>query len=978
MSIPDNYSKDINYRTLIKGMREGVAFCRIIFDENHAPSQFILADYNPSFETLFSSPKMLVPGLQMREIIPGILNQTINFSNLAMEVNSTGESRSVQYFSQRTSKWISLSINYCSPDVLYIIVYKISDITPQYKFLRNVLDMSPDLIVITNMYGQIIDCNIMVLKKFGFDSKESILNTNALLLISEKSREKANLDMMTSIETGFDGKRYFFNGKDGEFAGEMSSSVIRDNKGNPITRIYIVKDMTAVEKMQEDFIKLTRENSIIFNSTQDALALIDVEDEKKFTYSRVNRASMIYSGINSKNYKGLSFKDLFVSELAQSLEVYYMECVREKKPISYEKAFELPSGKKVWHTVLSPVIKDNKVTNIVTSIRDITAIKSAEDALEKERDFLNTTLLSICDGVIATDINGNITLLNKTAQLLTGWSEEEAKGKQLEEVFNIYNEETGELAINPVKRVLEEGQIVGLANHTLLISRDGRIRSISDSAAPIRDYNGNIQGVILIFRDVTAIKEAQDALQASEEKMRSFFACAPYPIMICNLDGVIIDCNSEEIKLNEVSCKEELLGKSIFEMVLPKDKKNVVQKSKNLLEKGSLNNEEYTIKTNNGTEKVLEVSSSLIYNKDGKPNFAIIISKDITDRKKAEAEIKYLSFHDKLTGLYNRAYFEKELERIDTERQLPISVIVGDLNGLKLTNDIFGHTAGDRLLRRVAKIMKSSCRQEDVIARWGGDEFAIILPKTQNDKAVEICERIIKLCNNSEKRPIQPSIALGYATKEKQSTKMSSILEEAENWMYRHKLLDSNSARSSVIASLEKTLFEKSYETEEHAQRINHLCNKLGKALGLSSTEMDALRLLSLLHDIGKIAISDNILLKPGRLSDEEWKEMKKHTEIGFRIAQSSQELSYIAEYILYHHERWDGTGYPHGLKGHKIPKLSRIITIIDSYDVMTHSRPYKGVMTHTEAIDEIRRCTGTQFDPEIAQLFIKIMNEEI
>jgi HD-GYP domain-containing protein (c-di-GMP phosphodiesterase class II) len=180
----------------------------------------------------------------------------------------------------------------------------------------------------------------------------------------------------------------------------------------------------------------------------------------------------------------------------------------------------------------------------------------------------------------------------------------------------------------------------------------------------------------------------------------------------------------------------------------------------------------------------------------------------------------------------------------------------------------------------------------------------------------------------------------------------------------------------SIIASLEKTLFEKNYETEEHAQRIKNLCNKLGKALGLSSIELDALSLLSLLHDIGKIAISDNILLKPGKLNDEEWKEMKKHTEIGFRIAKSSQELSYIADYILYHHERWDGTGYPHGLKGDKIPKLSRVISVIDSYDVMTHSRPYKGVMSHKEAVAEISRCSGTQFDPDIAELFIKIMDD--
>ena len=231
-----------------------------------------------------------------------------------------------------------------------------------------------------------------------------------------------------------------------------------------------------------------------------------------------------------------------------------------------------------------------------------------------------------------------------------------------------------------------------------------------------------------------------------------------------------------------------------------------------------------------------------------------------------------------------------------------------------------------------------------------------------------------RVCHTSPNFKIQPSIALGYATKFDESQDIQQVLKEAENWMYRHKLLENRSFRSSIISSLEKTLFEKSFETEEHAQRIRNISIKLGQALKLSNAELDELSLLSILHDIGKIAISDNILMKPGRLSREEWEEMKKHPEIGYRIAESTKELSHIAEDILSHHERWDGGGYPRNLRSSGIPKLARIISVVDAYDVMTHSRPYKGVMTYQEALDEIEKCAGTQFDPEIVELFVDLM----
>lgn len=354
----------------------------------------------------------------------------------------------------------------------------------------------------------------------------------------------------------------------------------------------------------------------------------------------------------------------------------------------------------------------------------------------------------------------------------------------------------------------------------------------------------------------------------------------------------------------------------------------------------------------------------------------VLVFRDVTEEKKQHEEIMHLSYHDKLTGLYNRAFFEKELHRLENEAKFPISIIVGDVNGLKITNDVFGHVKGDLLLKTISKILKKSCRKNDIIARWGGDEFSVILPNTGYQTALDICNLIKATCYQYKTTPMQPSIALGLDTKEEVSQSLLTTIKKAEDRMYRNKLLESKSKQGGTVSSLKRTLFEKSYETEEHALRLVDLSQKIGKALGLHENELDDLKLLASLHDIGKVAISDFILTKPGKLTEEEWEEMKRHSEIGFRIAQSAIELSHISEYILCHHERWDGTGYPQGRSGETIPLLSRIIAIVDSFDVMTHIRSYKDKMNKDEALNEIKKCSGTQFDPVLAELFIGLMTD--
>lgn len=349
----------------------------------------------------------------------------------------------------------------------------------------------------------------------------------------------------------------------------------------------------------------------------------------------------------------------------------------------------------------------------------------------------------------------------------------------------------------------------------------------------------------------------------------------------------------------------------------------------------------------------------------------------LVEQRKTEEKIRYISFHDILTDLYNRAFLEEEMRRLDTKRQLPISVIMIDLNGLKLVNDTYGHQVGDELLKKVASILNNSCRQEDVIARWGGDEFVILLPRTWRNEATKIGKRIRKKCRETKVRDIPVSIALGVSAKENTEETIADTLKEAEDNMYKQKLSESRSTRSAVLNALLKTLATKSYETEEHTRRMQKAALKIGEKLGLPDSELSRLTLLITLHDIGKINLSEELLTKKGTLTDSEWKVMKKHPETGYRIARATEEFSHVAEDILSHHEHWDGKGYPRGLKGEKIPLLARITAIADAFEVMLNGRPYKNSMSWSGIINEFKRCSGKQFDPELVEVFLSILEEE-
>lgn len=309
---------------------------------------------------------------------------------------------------------------------------------------------------------------------------------------------------------------------------------------------------------------------------------------------------------------------------------------------------------------------------------------------------------------------------------------------------------------------------------------------------------------------------------------------------------------------------------------------------------------------------------------------------------------------------------------MDTPESLPLTLIIADINGLKLINDSFGRQQGDLVLKKAAKLMKDNVPKNAVVARLSGGEFMMILPQVDIFEVVEMVSLLKNKTLNNKNEFSDLSISYGYETKELEDQDIHVIFKQAEDDMYRHKVYESTSSKNKTIGLIMNTLYEKSHREMLHSKRVSSLCESIATEMKLSNDDVNQVTAAGLMHDIGKIGIAEQILNKPGPLNFEEWQEMQKHPEIGYRILKSASEFSEVSRYVLEHHEHWDGNGYPQKIKGEDISLQARIIGIADAYDAMTFDRSYRKGLTKNQAIQELRRCAGTQFDPVITKLFIE------
>lgn len=355
----------------------------------------------------------------------------------------------------------------------------------------------------------------------------------------------------------------------------------------------------------------------------------------------------------------------------------------------------------------------------------------------------------------------------------------------------------------------------------------------------------------------------------------------------------------------------------------------------------------------------------------------IFVFNDITSIRKTFFELEQSTLYDAITGLYNKQSYMTQVPQWSDSRYWPVALTVCNVNGLRSINDRFGTAYGDMVMKQLAHFVQIHIGEDTFAAKVDNGDILVVMEGKTHEDAADVFEKIKQDMEGffSEENAVQ--IEYGIAVKEREDVTMERVLSDARTSMQNKKMLRDNSASSSLVDSLKQTLSESDYETEEHVERTREMAARLGKKMNLSDSDIGKLELLAVLHDIGKVAIPHHVLVKKGKLNDEEFKIMQQHTIKGYRIAKSSPELGDIAECILSHHEKWDGTGYPNRLKGEEIPLLSRIISAVDSHDVMVHNRPYHQAMPEEDAIKELRRCAGTQFDPNIVKVFTKMLEEE-
>ncbi|BES63929.1 hypothetical protein SANA_03680 [Gottschalkiaceae bacterium SANA] len=460
-------------------------------------------------------------------------------------------------------------------------------------------------------------------------------------------------------------------------------------------------------------------------------------------------------------------------------------------------------------------------------------------------------------------------------------------------------------------------------------------------------------------------------LEEHKEKYKSLLEDLPALICEYQPDSTLTYVNQSYCDYHNRT-SEELIGTKFLNLLTERHREKI-KRSFMILSPDTPLNISMEQDQVNGEMVWLEWRNRAIFDNEGQIMQFYSIGVDVTQRKKAEQNLVFLSYHDHLTGLYNRRFFEEELKRLDQARNLPLTIVMADVNGLKIVNDSFGHAAGDQLLERVADAMRIGFRADDIIARIGGDEFAMILSKTDMEAANQIINRAKDKMKVLSKGNILQSVSFGFHTKIHTDENINEVFAQAENFMYRHKIYESASMRSKVVELVMSSLFEKSQREMSHSRRVGEIAASIAKEMDFSEEHIMEIRTAGCIHDIGKIGVQEKILNKDGKLTKDEWGEIKKHPEAGRRILSSIDDFKIIAEYIQAHHERWDGKGYPDGIFGNEIPVEARIISVADAYDAMTSERSYREPMEREVAVEEIMKNSGSQFDPSVVDAFLAI-----
>lgn len=557
--------------------------------------------------------------------------------------------------------------------------------------------------------------------------------------------------------------------------------------------------------------------------------------------------------------------------------------------------------------------------------------------------------------------NKYLDILGKTIDELIGLGNKDIFEEKLADRFNSKCKE----ALEKKKNIYMESRVNGNYTQCAII--------------PLMDEDGEVialAGVLGIIDGEGKIKEKEYELRMQTDLIKGIIDILPGVIFYKNGEGKYIYANRECTEFYEERGISDIIGKTDIEINPDRrqvgkfvdDDKWILENKKSLENEASFNNP-------NGTVEYRKVTKIPLLDYYGNALGIVGRSVNITKERNYRKKLEYLSYTDILTGAKNRTAFEELDKELSKEENLPIGVIMGDANGLKLINDTFGHRCGDKFLKEIVNILEEVAKE--TVFRIGGDEFVILIKNATPKYCEELIEKLQKKYDAYNKELFKLSISFGYSIKKKVTQDIYDVLAIAEDIVYKEKLTHNDTAKSTVINSIKKNSCLNNKETEAHATRVANNSVKIGKVLKLSDIQLEDLKIAGEFHDLGKVVLPEEILLKPTKLTKEEYEIMKTHVEKGYRIIKAiSNKYRGAAEIILNHHERWDGKGYPKGIKEEEIPITSRIMALCDAYDIMRSKRVYKEAMKKEEALEEVRRCTGTQFDPKVVKVFFEILND--
>ena len=970
-----NNINDDFFKNVLELSSNGYVCCKIICDQQNNPVDYEYLAMNGVFEEFSGLKASEVIGKKGSEIIQESQNGEHDWNKFYGEIGIYGGRKEMEQFSQHLNRWYRIALY--SPQKCYFVC-SITDITQEKKNLHE------KEVILTALNDIVFELDKDFMFSKVYISNESLLFTVRQMIIGSKindifPQEMADLFISQMEQVRITGKKQTITYKsplafDNNWYRADICYLETNLKGK---YIVCIGDISEQKKLQDDLAYQIKELEGFFSVNLDLLCIADLESN----FIRVNKAWEEILGYSTGDLENRSFMEFIHPEDVEATLHALSTLGRQEKVLNFVNRYRSKNG---FYRDIE--WRSQPAGNLIyAAARDVTQRIEMEAKLKENEARLELFFQQSLSGFFFMMLDEPLEWNNridkeKTLDYIFAHQRVTKVNQAMLNQYRLKEEEFLGLTPNDLfAHDLEEGRRVWrdffdqgqLHVDTREQRTDGTQMWIEGDYICLYDKKGRIIGHFGNQQDVTLRKEAEKLLKASQlrydqlaERSRSVTwevdtkGCYTFVSPVSELvfgykPEQMIDkmyfydlCYDQETSNNlRVSVLEKQREITDFELKLRNKDNGVVWGLTNAF-------------------PVLDANGDTIAYKG--------IYIDITYRKESQDKIKYLSFHDQLTGLYNRRFFEEEIKRLDAKENYPLSLVMIDANGLKLINDAFGHKAGDLLLKKIAEILKREFRSDDVIARVGGDEFVILLPNTDSAAVEKIIERVKKAASKEKVEGIEVSVAYGWDTKSDPYTHIDDVFKRADTKMYSQKNSERLQIRTQSIERIIQILFNKAPLEENHAKRVSQISVNIGQELGLSEVEINKLKMSGFFHDIGKIAINEEILNK--KIFDkDDWKEYRRHSEISYSILSSANKYVGIAEEVLYHHEYYNGEGYPEGLKGEEIPLNSRIIAIANHYDALLKGRFYKEAIEATEAIEVIKKEADKKFDPNIVEAFLKV-----